>query len=77
MRLRDARRPLSFLGVKSLTGVDDMLLVENEGPKEVRSVNLEVCADCDSSGVLPLLPWKGPGPTLPDQVAVVSMRGVG
>lgn len=68
---------MSFFGMgEPFSGVDDMLLVDNEGPSEVRSVNLELWAGCEDRGALPLRPCNAPGPLLPDHETVVSIRGV-
>lgn len=43
MRLIEALSPVDLLGRVVCEGVDDMALVESDGPSDVRSVNLETC----------------------------------
>ena len=64
MRLMEALSPVTLLGVvaESLEGVDDILLAVNEGPRDVRSVNLETCTLGRME--LSFLPCDAPAPLL-------------
>lgn len=74
MRLIEAFSPVAFLGVAadSFEGVDDMLLVANDGPSDVRSVNREICI---GRVELSFLPCNAPAPPLLGHVP--SILGVG
>ena len=54
MRLIEARSPAFRLcDTESFDGVDDMLLIDRDGPSEVLSVKRETCTGCDELVFLP------------------------